>query len=152
MVDVVDDRFCLAGGVVDGRFAIDRAVAQGGSGIVYRARHIELDTPVALKVLRVPPHLRGLEAALEARFRQEARTLALLPHPAIVRVLDVGQLEADGATCVWMALEWLDGETLDAHLAADARGCARRGGPRAASRPCSTRSRAPTSGASRTAT
>jgi tRNA A-37 threonylcarbamoyl transferase component Bud32 len=121
MVDVVDDRFCLVGVVVDGRFAIDRAVAEGGSGTVYRARHIELDAPVALKVLRVPPHLRGLEAALEARFRQEARTLALLPHPAIVRVLDVGQLHAQGASCVWMALEWLDGETLDAHLGADAR-------------------------------
>lgn len=118
MTEPIEDRLRLAGTSLDGRFAIERAVARGGFGLVYRATHVELAAPVAVKVLLVPEHLRGAESSLVARFRQEARTLAQLQHPAVVRVLDVGRLDAEGEACVWMALEWLDGVTLDAHLRA----------------------------------
>lgn len=118
MTEAPDDSFRLAGTVVDGRYAVERAVARGGGGVVYRAAHVELASPVALKVLVVPDHLRGDEATLVDRFRREARTLAALQHPAVVRVLDVGRLEAGSETCVWMVMEWLDGHTLAGHLAA----------------------------------
>lgn len=114
----LDDRFGLVGRVVGGRYAVERPVARGGCGLVYRATHLELAVPVALKVLVVPEHLRGTDASLAARFRREAQTLAELRHPAVVRVYDVSSFDAGGEACVWMALEWLDGATLDAHLGA----------------------------------
>lgn len=82
MSEGLDDRFGLVGRVVGGRYA----VARGGCGLVYRATHLELAAPVALKVLVVPEHLRGTDASLAARFRREAQTLAELRHPAVVRV------------------------------------------------------------------
>lgn len=118
MSEGLDDRFGLVGRVVGGRYAVERPVARGGCGLVYRATHLELALPVALKVLVVPEHLRGTDASLAARFRREAQTLAELRHPAIVRVFDVSGFDAGGEACVWMALEWLDGTTLDAHLSA----------------------------------
>ncbi len=119
LLEDIEDRFGLGGRLVGGRFDVETAIARGGSGLVYRARHVELDTRVALKVLVVPEHLRGVESSLVERFRQEARTLARLAHPSVVRVLDVGTLDAADGVCIWMALEWLDGVTLDAHLQSD---------------------------------
>jgi len=119
MAEGIEDTYHLAGTLVAGRFAVERAAAQGGSCLVYRAVHVELGTPVALKVLVVPDHLRGSEASLVERFRQEARTLATLAHPAVVRVLDAGQLGAEAGAHVWIALEWLDGVTLDDHVRDD---------------------------------
>ena len=114
----VEDTYQLAGRVVGDRYLVEAPVARGGFGLVYRARHTGLDAPVALKVLTPPEH-RADDAGLVERFRQEARTLAALRHPAIVRVLDVGALDgAEGV--VWMALEWIDGVTLDHALTARA--------------------------------
>lgn len=62
-------------------------IGPGGMGTVYKARHRELDRPVAVKVLH--PHLQD-DAAFAERFVREARTLARLDHPSIVRVYDFG--------------------------------------------------------------
>ena len=130
MTDELDDTFRLVGSVVAGRYAVERVVVRGGFGLVYKATHLELAAPVALKVLVIAEHLRGgSDATLVEQFRQEARTLATLKHPAIVRVLDVGSLDPADASCVWMALEWLDGATLDEDLRARA---GRRRSPREA--------------------
>jgi eukaryotic-like serine/threonine-protein kinase len=104
--------------VLGERYDVERAVARGGFGVVYYAKHLALGSPVALKVLDVPANLRGAEATLIERFRREAQTLASLRHPAIVRALDVGALDASDGGHVWMALEWLDGVTLADDLAA----------------------------------
>ncbi|MDB4931171.1 MAG: Serine/threonine protein kinase, partial [Myxococcaceae bacterium] len=116
-----EDAFQLVGSVVADRYSVERVVARGGFGLVYKAAHLELSVPVALKVLVHPEAMRGgAGAALVERFRQEARTLAALKHPAIVRVLDVGTVDpvAGAGPHLWMALEWLDGATLEEDLRA----------------------------------
>jgi hypothetical protein len=66
-------------------------VAEGGFRVVYRGVHRTLHKPIAVKVLKVP---EGLSEALRKefldKFAQEARTIAQLEHPAIVRVIDFG--------------------------------------------------------------
>lgn len=76
----------------------------GGMGAVYRARQISLDRPVAVKVLP----LQAGEDAVEftQRFKNEARTMARMNHPAIVAVHDFGETH-DGL--FYFAMEYIDG-------------------------------------------
>jgi eukaryotic-like serine/threonine-protein kinase len=96
-----------AGDIVGGRFLLDRLAGSGGMGDVFRAIDRETGSPVALKVLRD-------EAQDDAaRFAREARLLAELGHPRIVRHVDNGVTEAGHS---WIAMEWLEGEDLAARL------------------------------------
>jgi tetratricopeptide (TPR) repeat protein len=98
------------GTVVRGRFAIERHAGSGAMGAVYRAIDRLTGEPVALKVL--------LDASSDARadrLAREAEALAELSHPHIVRYVDHGVLEGGRA---YLAMEWLEGETLSARLAA----------------------------------
>ena len=70
-----------------GPYEIVGLIAAGGMGAVYRARDTRLNRPVALKVLTAS--VTADDGRL-ARFAQEARTAALLNHPNIVAVYDVG--------------------------------------------------------------
>jgi len=63
-------------------------LARGGMGIVYRARQLEPEREVALKMLL--PHQLG-SAEMRERFRLEIRAIAALDHPAILPVFHVGQ-------------------------------------------------------------
>jgi serine/threonine-protein kinase len=74
-------------GLVVGGCRLVRKLGEGGMGDVYRAHHLGLDIPVALKMLR--PELVRESAAVE-RFLVEARSAAKLRHPNIVGVYDVG--------------------------------------------------------------
>lgn len=93
-----------------GRFVVERLLGQGGMGIVFAARHSELDELVAVKVM-LPEVAANAEAA--ARFQREARASVRIKSDYIVRVLDVSRLE-DGTP--YMVMEYLDGENLDEHL------------------------------------
>src|SRR5262249_13899225 len=73
-------------------YVILRQLAEGGMGRVYHARNIGLDCDVALKVIRP----EKLSADLEARFLDEARAVARLDHPNIVRIYEVGNYTAPG--------------------------------------------------------
>ncbi|HWB74890.1 MAG TPA: serine/threonine-protein kinase, partial [Nannocystaceae bacterium] len=86
-----------------GRYRIEAKVGQGGHGAIYRGRDPALDRVVAIKLLRVADHPLARE-----RLQREARALAQLEHPDVVRVFDVG--EHDGAP--FIAMEFLDGEDL----------------------------------------
>ena len=115
-----NDRFGLVGALLENKYAVERPVAEGGFGVVYRARHATLNTPVAVKVLVVPKHFEGeLLAKFLEKFRLEAQTIASLQHPSIVRVLDFGtSVMPSGVEAPWMVLEWLDGQSLESQIEA----------------------------------
>ncbi|MCA9674427.1 MAG: protein kinase [Myxococcales bacterium] len=93
------------------KYRIVRKLGEGGMGAVFAAQHVLLDRAVAFKVLH--PHI-AQHAEIVQRFLNEARAAAGLRNPHIVGVHDVGQLPG-GAW--WIALEYLDGESLAEYLA-----------------------------------
>ncbi len=95
------------GDVVDGRYAILERAGIGGVGSVYRAFDRQTQSLVAVKVLHVP------HATAQARFLTEARTLAGLEHPHIVRYVTHGIHDEEP----FLVMEWLEGESLDRRLA-----------------------------------
>jgi len=97
------------------RLEILHVLGRGGMGAVYKARQPDLDRHVAVKVLR--PDLAD-DTALSDRFVREARNLARLDHPNIVRIHDFGREEH----FVYLVMEYVDGssvrELIDARLLA----------------------------------
>src|SRR5512139_3652881 len=104
-VGVPDRLFLDFQGAVAGRYSLERELGRGGMGVVYLAREVRLDRPVAIKLL--PPHL-GAEPSLRERFLREARTAAKLSHPHIVPIYAVDE----AGTYVFYAMAYVDGETL----------------------------------------
>lgn len=75
---------------VFGRYVVERMLGEGSQGTVYLAKDTQLGRQVAIKV----PHQRPVTSQKEAdEFLHEARTLAMLDHPGVVPVHDVGQTE-----------------------------------------------------------
>lgn len=81
-------------------------IGRGGMGIVYKARQLELDRLVALKVL--PVLISAVRPDAKARFRREAALAARLKHTNIISVYDFGQ--ADGT--LYYAMELIEGRSL----------------------------------------
>jgi non-specific serine/threonine protein kinase len=99
------------GTIVNGRYRIERMLASGGMGEVYRALDLQLERPVALKLIR--SHLLSSPTIAE-RFRREAVAVARLRHPSIVTVHDYGVSEEAGA---YIVMELLEGRSLRHELA-----------------------------------
>lgn len=99
------------GTVLSERYRIEEELGAGGLGVVYKARHIGLDAPVAIKVLR-PEY--AYDDDLVARLRDEARLAAGLRSDHVVRVLDVGEMDAGAA---YVVLEYVAGHDLETELA-----------------------------------
>lgn len=99
-----------AGQLIDEKFRVERVLGQGGMGVVVMARHVELDQPVAIKLLKEGV-LDGDEAV--QRFMREARALARLGGDHVVRVSDIGRLPSGTP---YMVMEYLEGEDLSAVL------------------------------------
>lgn len=95
----------VPGRVIAGRYRLEARLASGGMGEVFKATHVELGRPLALKVMR--PELSGDEGFVE-RFRREAMTASRLGHPHIVDIIDSGS--EDGQ--FYFVMEFLDGRTL----------------------------------------
>jgi serine/threonine-protein kinase len=115
-----EDVFGIVGTVVGGAFNVEAVVAEGGFAVVYRAYHGAFHAPVALKCLKVPTVARSYQRDFLERFREEGEVLFRLSQsiPAVVRPLHVDAFEtAKGVFVPYMALEWLDGETLDVIVA-----------------------------------
>jgi serine/threonine protein kinase len=94
-----------------GRYRVTGKRGEGGSGTVYEADHLQLGAPVALKVMDGGA-LGPTEESVK-RFVREAQALTRLSHPCAVKVFDQGRTE-DGR--VWLAMELLQGQTLDERL------------------------------------
>jgi eukaryotic-like serine/threonine-protein kinase len=91
-----------SGYLVEERYRLDKRIAAGGVGQVWRATDLLLARPVAVKMLR--PEYADHPDTLE-RFRTEARNAGLLNHPHVAQVFDYGPggspaaREAPRATC-----------------------------------------------------
>jgi serine/threonine protein kinase len=104
----------LLGRTLDEKYLLEEKLGVGGMGTVYRARHLLIDRPVAVKVL----NQRFVEdEAAKARFRREAKAAGRLRHTNAVGVTDFGQT-SDGY--VYIVMELLEGKTLRDLLAHDA--------------------------------
>ena len=66
-----------------GRYVLERRLGRGGMGVVYLAREVRLDRPVAIKLL---PPSKTSAPGLRERFQREARTAAKLSHPNIIPI------------------------------------------------------------------
>lgn len=99
----------LAPGVSFGSYVVRELIGRGGMASVYRAEHLLLNKPVALKVMD-----RALLATSGARqrFVLEGRAVAAIKHPNVVDITDVGVHE----DVPFLVMELLTGEDLDAHL------------------------------------
>ncbi len=107
--DTVED--ALLGRVLGERFLVQELIGQGASGSIYRAEHVTLRRRVAIKVLHT--ELSRDDLAVE-RFRREATTVAEIDNEHIVEIHDFGRTH-DGR--LYMAMELLEGETLDGVIA-----------------------------------
>jgi eukaryotic-like serine/threonine-protein kinase len=96
------------GDVVADRFVIERPSGSGGMGSVFLATDRLDGRPVAVKVLEC-----GESGAVE-RFHREARVLAELAHPAIVKYVAHGETDAREA---FLVMEWVQGDSLQKRLA-----------------------------------
>src|SRR5690242_14033945 len=92
-----------APGAVVAGYRIESVVGRGGMGVVYRARELELERVVALKV--IAPELLEDELVRE-RFLKEARTAASIEHPNVIPVHAAG--DRDGVA--YIAMRFIDGD------------------------------------------
>ena len=112
-----DDPSTLAGTP----YRLGKKIGEGESGQVFEAEHVELGRKLAVKVLA--PTQSAAHDAVE-RFRREARVVANLKHPNLVHLHDFGKA-LDGR--VFLAMELLDGETLESYARLDSDDHASRG-------------------------
>jgi len=100
----------VPGTMLGDRYEIVRALAQGGFGAVYEARHVHAKRRVAVKVLHAwladDPNTRE-------RFRRELQAPAQIAHPGIVEVLDA---DVDPSGIPYLVMDYLEGETLRERL------------------------------------
>jgi eukaryotic-like serine/threonine-protein kinase len=115
---MTQDIFHIVGTTIGGTYEVEKAVAEGGFGVLYRAYHGAFRAPVALKCLKVPASVGENEhPELLERFRKEAEVMFRLSAaiPTVVRPRHVDAFTTDeGVFVPYMVLEWLEGETLDA--------------------------------------
>jgi len=102
----------LLGKDLNGKFKIQSMLATGGMGTIYRGEQVPLGRAVAIKVLIPNLTSRQLDPNFHKRFFLEASILAKLQHPNIVTVFDYGRIEDAEGERYFMAMEYLEGETL----------------------------------------
>lgn len=105
----------IAGKIIGGCQVLER-IAKGGMGVVYKAKQLKLDRPVAVKILSED---LAKDRSYVHRFIQEARSAAELSHGNIVQIFDVGEING----LFYIILEYVDGsnlrDILDSHKRLD---------------------------------
>ncbi|HET9530285.1 MAG TPA: serine/threonine-protein kinase, partial [Blastocatellia bacterium] len=96
----------LIGRTIADHYKLVAKIGQGGMGAVYKAEHVRITRPSAIKILN--PEYSG-NPEFVARFGREAELASRINHPNAVGIYDVGE-EEDGL--VYIAMEYVDGELL----------------------------------------
>ena len=94
-------------GDVIGGYRLEDLVGRGGMGVVFRAPHIALERPGAVKL--IAPELAANEE-FRRRFQRESRLAASIDHPNVIPIFDAG--EEDGQ--LYVAMRFVDGTDLGA--------------------------------------
>ncbi|MBL4687703.1 MAG: tetratricopeptide repeat protein [Nannocystaceae bacterium] len=92
-------------------------LGSGAMGTVYRAYDPELDRGIALKLVEIRRARWKRPAEIRARIMREAQAIARVQHPNVVQVFDVGEVDY----AVWVAMEYVDGETIKVWAGQEAR-------------------------------
>jgi len=100
------------GAIFDGKYRIERRIGQGAMAVVLEATHLKLDDHVAIKLLL--PQWASLPELVE-RFMREGRAATRIRSEHVVRVFDVGVVDAQP----YLVMEYLDGSDLDHVLEQD---------------------------------
>jgi serine/threonine-protein kinase len=95
----------LSPGATFGGYEVEDVVGLGGIGVLYRARQLRLDRPVALKLVEADA---ARDPVVRERLRREARAVAALDHPNVVPLYEAG--EKDGT--VYIVTRWVEGREL----------------------------------------
>ncbi|MBK7824089.1 serine/threonine-protein kinase [Nannocystis sp.] len=96
----------LIGRVLDQRYRIESCIGAGGMGVVYKATHVIIDKPLAIKMLRAEV---ANQPDVIKRFLLEAQLASRVKHPNVVDISDYGQIAGQTA---YYVMEYLVGETL----------------------------------------
>ncbi len=99
----------LRGIVLDGRYEIGEPLSTGGMGTVYQGQQLALRRPVAIKVVK--PGVMKREVQVR-RLVREAQTTALVKHPNVIEIIDVGVMDHGSVYLVMELLEGMDLRTL----------------------------------------
>ena len=95
-----------SGPLVDSRYAVERELGRGAMGVVYLARDVSLDRPVALKVIS---ERLARDSTFVERFRSEANALASIRNDHVVQIYTMGTHEA----AYFYAMEYVEGRNLE---------------------------------------
>jgi eukaryotic-like serine/threonine-protein kinase len=91
-------------------YEVESILGRGGMGVVYKAKQLKLNRPVALKMLLAGNFATKPEIA---RFTREAEAIAALRHSNVVQIYDIGDFEG----CPYFTMEFMEGGTLAARVA-----------------------------------
>ncbi len=106
----------IIGKVLNDKFKVFSLIATGGMGTIYRGEQLTLQRPVAIKILSPTQVASQVDPNFHKRFFLEASILSRLQHPNIVTVFDYGKIDGMSPERYFMAMEYLQGETLFRHL------------------------------------
>jgi len=106
----VDGRAALRAGTTIGKYRIESVIGSGGMGTVYRAKHMDLSAPFAVKVLASDI---AQNRVAEERFFREAVAASQVRHPHVVRVSDYGR----DRDITYFVMDYLEGEDLASLIA-----------------------------------
>jgi serine/threonine protein kinase len=96
------------------QYVLEQELGRGGMSVVFLARDVRLNRPVAIKVL--PPEL-ARDPAVRVRFTREAQTSAHLAHPHIIAIHDVGERD----DVAWFVMAYVSGGSLATRLGREPR-------------------------------
>jgi len=98
-------------GFILGRYKLMNLLGRGEMSAVYLAEHVAMQRRCAIKVL---PANRVKDTSYLGRFQREARAVATLDHPNIVRAYDVDQQNEGGAEIHFLVMEYVEGQSVEA--------------------------------------